>query len=202
MNRCLQSWIAHFMPNDNISVHGFSSRPSIPIQFCCCCFISYQFRSLKSWNNTYVFASVTTRAPRSEAMVRHHYFPFVCFYITLFIWNCFSCFLSIWLVYASSVSFLLYERTHIYQFYFIVEFSCVCEWSHNITQSNSGCLLVRLWLISMDSVFMYIFFVVATTTALLFSNMKLDVFLHGTYESRTLPKQMPDDPYWIVAAAT
>lgn len=35
---------------------------------------------------------------------------------------------------------------------------CLCEWSHNITQSNCGCLLARLWLISMDSVFMYIFF--------------------------------------------
>lgn len=84
MNRCLQSCIAHFMPNDNISVHGFSSRPSISIQFCCCCFILYQFRSLKSWNNTYVFASVTTRARvwrRWCAIIIFRSFVFISLYL-------------------------------------------------------------------------------------------------------------------------
>lgn len=43
--------------------------------------------------------------------------------------------------------------------------------------------------------YVYFFVVAAAEAVLLFSNMKPDVFLHGTYESRTLPKQMPDDPY-------
>lgn len=124
----------------------------------------------------------------------HHYFPFVCFYITLFIWNGFSWFLSIWLVYASCASFLCVP-TYIYQF-ISLQISCLCVQSHSANRFKCcGCLLALSNGTAAD-INGFGFFSTLAAVIVVVHDLKLDMccVVFGAYESQ-LCQQKPDDPY-------